>query len=88
MRFYEIVTEGSLKYEDKLKHYGKYALMVINAIKDGNPWPIDPKDRDKLGIDEIYIKPESAQAFQDALFGKNVNPEKADELNVDDKGFQ
>ena len=87
MRFYEIVTEGSLKYEDKLKHYGKYALMVINAIKDGNPWPIDPKDRDKLGIDEIYIKPESAQAFQDALFGKNVNPEKADELNVDDKGF-
>ncbi len=68
MRFYEILSEGGLKYNDKLKHYGKYALMVIDAIKEGEPWPIDPTERKKLGIDEVYIKPESAQAFQDALY--------------------
>lgn len=87
MRFYEILSEGALSYNDKLKHYGKYALMVIDAIKDGNPWPIDPKEREKLGIEEVYIKPESAQAFQNALFGKDIDPTDSDALNVDDEGF-
>lgn len=87
MRYYEFLVEGALSYDDKLKHYGKYAMMVIKAIKDGNPWPVNPSDRQKLGIEEVYIKPESAQAFQDALFGKGIDPENTDEINVDDDGL-